>query len=165
MKNEGLTNPANSSFFILHSSFLIKRSASPSAAPWFSQNLTYFHRPKFCSPLPSSSRFRLSRRWAALPWRRAGVLAGISLGLALLLIGFLFDWSDHFFVRLLTAFFVLFWLLAVTFLGVVPFVTWATGHWFGRGWQPAGSPAAVRRPAPSSPAPPGTSVRRPTHRS
>lgn len=127
----------------------------------------YFHRPKFCTPMPASLRSRLPKRLLALPWRRAGILAGISFGLALLLTGFLFDLSDHFFIRLLTAFFVLFWLLAVTFLGVVPFVTWATGHWFGRGWQEAGSRSsqpAPRRAGPSRPAPAVASARRPIHR-
>ena len=116
--------------------------------------------------MPASFRARLPRRLLALPWGRVGVLAGISLGLALLLVGFLFELSDHFLVRLLTAFAVVFWLLAVTFLGVVPFVTWATGHWFGRGWQEASdrNQAVPRRAAPARPAPAVVTGRRPIHR-
>ncbi|UOQ72540.1 hypothetical protein [Hymenobacter cellulosilyticus] len=81
--------------------------------------------------------------------RRAGVLAGVSFLLALLLITYLFGVSDHFFGRLFGAFFVLFWLLAVTFLGVVPFVNWAATRWFGKEWsdEPA---APVRRARPAS---------------
>ena len=86
-------------------------------------------------------RRRLSRYLAAWPWRRVGVLAGVSLALALMLVGYLFGGSDHFFGRLFSAFLVCFWLLAVTFLAVVPFVTWATGHWFGRGWAEVSTPA------------------------
>ena len=90
-------------------------------------------------------RRRLQKYLAAWPWRRVGVLAGISLGLALMLVGYLFGTSDHFLGRLFSAFLVLFWLLAVTFLAVVPFVTWATEHWFGRGWAEASTPAARPR--------------------
>ncbi|MBD2769762.1 hypothetical protein IC235_17875 [Hymenobacter sp. BT664] len=89
-------------------------------------------------------RLRLRKHVATWPWRRVGVLASVSLGLALLLVGYLFELSDHFFTRLFFAFLVLFWLLAVTFLAVVPFVTWATGHWFGRDW--ADAPARASQP-------------------
>ncbi|WP_345110433.1 hypothetical protein [Hymenobacter algoricola] len=69
------------------------------------------------------------------PWlRRTGILAAVSLGLALGLVAYLFGFSDHFFSRLFGAFFVLFWLLAVMFLGVVPFVNWAAANWFGKAW-------------------------------
>ena len=94
-------------------------------------------------PLPLS--VRLQKRVATWPWRRVGVLAGISLALALMLVIYLFGVSDHFFGRLFSAFFVLCWLLAVTFLAVVPFVTWATSHWFGRGWAEASTPASRSR--------------------
>ena len=87
-------------------------------------------------------RHRLQKHMATWPWRRVGVLAGVSLVVALMLVGYVFGASNHFFGRLFSAFLVLFWLLAVTFLAVVPFVTWATGHWFGRGW------AAVSTPVP-----------------
>jgi len=93
----------------------------------------------------SPLRRRLQKHVAAWPWRRVGVLAGVSLGLALMLVVYLFGGSDHFFSRLFSAFLVLFWLLAITFLAVVPFVTWATGHWFGRGWAEVSTPAARPR--------------------
>jgi hypothetical protein len=93
-------------------------------------------------------RRRLEKHVAAWPWRRVGVLAGVSLGLALMLVIYLFGGSDQFFSRLFFAFLVLFWLLAVTFLAVVPFVTWATSHWFGRGWAEISTPVPrPRRPA------------------
>ncbi|UOR05321.1 hypothetical protein MUN82_20610 [Hymenobacter aerilatus] len=66
--------------------------------------------------------------------RQAGILAGASLLLALLLISYTFGVKNHFFARLFSAFFVFFWLLAVTFLGVVPFVNWAARSWFGKEW-------------------------------
>lgn len=97
--------------------------------------------------MPLALRRRLPKTVAAWPWRRVGVLAGVSLGLALMLVGYVFRVSDHFFGRLFSAFLVLFWLLAVTFLAVVPFVTWATGHWFGRGWAEASAPVARPRRA------------------
>ncbi|RIY14247.1 hypothetical protein D0T11_00745 [Hymenobacter rubripertinctus] len=82
------------------------------------------------------------------------LLAGISLLLALLLTAYLYDTQDHFFSRLFGAFFVFFWLLAVTFLGAVPFVSWAAANWFGATWSDA-APAPVRRKRPpASPAVP-----------
>lgn len=89
--------------------------------------------------------------------RRAGAVAGVSLVLALLLVAYLFGVGDEFFGRLFGAFFVFFWLLSVTFLGVVPFVSWAASHWFGKSWRaeptsvkrpprPASVPATVRKP-------------------
>ena len=95
--------------------------------------------------MPLPLHHRLQKYLAAWPWRRVGVLAGISLGLALMLVIYLFGASDHFIGRLFSAFLVLFWLLAVTFLAVVPFVTWATEHWFGRGWAEASIPVARPR--------------------
>ncbi|WP_426060305.1 hypothetical protein [Hymenobacter sp. B1770] len=95
---------------------------------------------------------RLQKHVADWPWRRVGVLAGVSLVLALTLVVYLFGISDHFFSRLFSAFIVLFWLLAVTFLAVVPFVTWATEHWFGRGWAEVSTPAPRPRRAGGSPA-------------
>ena len=103
-------------------------------------------------------RYRLQKHVAAWPWPRVGMLAGISVVLAITLVGYLFGVNDHFFSRFFTAFLVFFWLLAVTFLAVVPLVTWATGRWFGRGWadtvKPTSRPrriASVVRPS-SSPA-------------
>ena len=97
----------------------------------------------------SPLRRRLQKHVAAWPWRRVGVLAGVSLALALMLVIYLVGFSDHFFGRLFPAFLVLFWLLAVTFLAVVPFVTWATGHWFGPGWAEASTPVPRPRRASS----------------
>ena len=97
--------------------------------------------------MPLPLRARLQKRVAAWPWRRVGILAGISFALALMLVIYLFGVSDHFFGRLFSAFFVLCWLLAVTFLAVVPFVTWATAHWFGRGWAEVSTPAPRPRRA------------------
>ena len=103
--------------------------------------------------MPLPLRRRLQNHVAAWPWRRVGVLAGVSLLLALMLVGYLFGISDHFFPRLFFAFLVLVWLLAVTFLAVVPFVTWATANWFGRGWAEVSTPAPrPRRAAPGAPA-------------
>ncbi|WP_143080095.1 hypothetical protein [Hymenobacter arizonensis] len=97
--------------------------------------------------MPLTLRNRLQKHVATWPWRRVGVLAGVSLVLALTLVVYLFGISDHFFGRLFSAFAVLFWLLAVTFLAVVPFVTWATEHWFGRGWAEVSTPAPRPRRA------------------
>ncbi len=97
--------------------------------------------------MPLPLRRRLQKHVSAWPWRRVGVLAGISLVLALMLVGYVFGGSDHFFGRLCSAFLVLFWLLAITFLAVVPFVTWATGHWFGPGWAEVSSPVSRPRRA------------------
>ncbi|RZK25164.1 MAG: hypothetical protein EOO63_16405 [Hymenobacter sp.] len=52
---------------------------------------------------------------AAYRWQRVGVLAGSSLALSLALVLYLFGIGDHFLSRLFSAFFVWFWLLAVTF--------------------------------------------------
>ena len=90
--------------------------------------------------------------------RRAGVLAAVSFALAFALISFLFGFEDEFFGRLVGGFFVFFWLLAVTFLGVVPFVSWASTHWFGKSWA-ADSTPPVRKPR-SAPTP--ATVRKPT---
>ncbi|QNH62852.1 hypothetical protein [Hymenobacter sediminicola] len=89
--------------------------------------------------------------------RRAGIIAAVSLAMALALVGYLFGAADGFFGRLFGAFFVFFWLLSVTFLGVVPFVSWAAANWFGKGWaesapetnrkrRPAVATATVRKP-------------------
>ncbi|MBT9394723.1 hypothetical protein KLP40_16255 [Hymenobacter sp. NST-14] len=86
--------------------------------------------------------------------RRVALLAGISFLLALLLTAYLFDTQDQFFSRLFGAFFVFFWLLAVTFLGAVPFVTWAATHWFGASWSDAAAaPTRRKRPLPVPPVP------------
>ncbi|WP_152559999.1 hypothetical protein [Hymenobacter sp. IS2118] len=103
--------------------------------------------------MPVSFPQRIQKSIAAWQWSRVAVLAGISLLLALMLVVYLFGVSDYFFSRLFSAFLVLFWLLAVTFLAVVPFVTWATEHWFGRGWAEASSPVPrPRRTGSGSPA-------------
>ncbi|TGE21870.1 hypothetical protein E5K00_16535 [Hymenobacter aquaticus] len=81
--------------------------------------------------------------------RRAGVLAGVSFFLALLLVIYVFGFSNHFFGRLFSAFFVIFWLLAVTFLAIVPFVNWAATRWFGKEWS-AEPAEPVRRARPVS---------------
>ena len=95
-------------------------------------------------------RRRFQQRVARWPWRRVGLLAGISFLLALMLVVYLFGVSDHFGTRLFFAFLVFVWLLAVTFLAVVPFVTWATANWFGRGWAEASLPAPRLRRADSA---------------
>ncbi|GAA4014778.1 hypothetical protein GCM10022408_30020 [Hymenobacter fastidiosus] len=92
--------------------------------------------------------------------RRAGGLAAVSLTLALALVAYLFGAADHFFSRLSGAFFVLFWLLAVTFLGVVPFVNWAALHWFGKAWAEP-SPEPARRNSRSAPAVVSSPTRKP----
>ncbi|KAA9338706.1 hypothetical protein F0P96_07750 [Hymenobacter busanensis] len=78
--------------------------------------------------------------------RRAGILLAVSFGLSLVLMTYLFGFSDGFFGRLLGSTTVLFTLLAVTFLLVVPFVNWAAEHWFGRTWAEAPTPQPARRP-------------------
>jgi hypothetical protein len=87
----------------------------------------------------------LRRRLAAYNWRRVGVLAGVSFVLSLSLVGYLFGVSDRFFGRLSAAFFLGFCLLSVTFLAVIPFIGWATTHWFGKSWSGGATPAPVRR--------------------
>lgn len=101
---------------------------------------------------------RLRQRVAAYRWQRVGVLAGSSLALSLALVLYLFGIGDHFLNRLFSAFFVWFWLLAVTFLAVVPFITWATTHWFGPSWR-GQDEAPQRRPA-RPPAAPKVTTRR-----
>ena len=105
--------------------------------------------------MPSHKRPVLPRFLAGWPWRRVGVLAAASLGLALALVGYVFGADGHFFGRLAPAFLVFFWLLAVTFLAVVPFVNWATAHWFGRGWAAVSPAPAARRPRPAATGSPG----------
>jgi FAD/FMN-containing dehydrogenase len=100
--------------------------------------------------MPQPLRRRLEKTLAAWPWRRAGILAGVSLGLALLLVGYLFGVNEGFLGRLFSAAFVLFWLLAITYFAIVPFVTWASGNWFGRRWRAVAEPAPRRAPAGSS---------------
>ena len=95
--------------------------------------------------------------------RRAAVLAGVSLGLALLLVAYLFGTGDAFFTRLFGAFFVFFWLLAVTFLGVVPFINWAAANWFGKGWSEI-SAASSRRQSRTNPTATSAQANRKTSR-
>lgn len=99
--------------------------------------------------MPQPLRLRFTRFLAPGPWRRIGVLAATSLGLALALVGYVFGTDGHFFGRLAPAFFIFFWLLAITFLAVVPFVSWATGHWFGRSWAASSPAPPARRPLPA----------------
>jgi len=75
-----------------------------------------------------------------------GVLAAVSFVLSSSLIGYLFGFGDRFLGRFSAAFFIGFCLLAVTFLAVIPFIGWATSHWFGKSWSGAATPAAARRP-------------------
>ena len=96
---------------------------------------------------PSSS-FR--QRLLAYRWRRVGILAASSLALSLALVLYLFGVSDYFFGRLFNAFFVSFWLLAATFLGIIPFIGWAATHWFGRGWQAEVIPGKRVAPKPTA---------------
>ncbi|MVN75847.1 hypothetical protein GO988_05865 [Hymenobacter sp. HMF4947] len=98
---------------------------------------------------------RLRQRLAAYRWQRVGWLAGVSLSISLALVLYLFGAEDHFFGRLFSAFFVWFWLLAVTFLAVIPFIGWATTHWFGSGWSGKATPPAKRR----APTPPASTAR------
>lgn len=135
---------------------------------------------RFCSPTPTAvtalarARRRAGRRYVIKQYicyssfmvmrlrtfslsayqpllRRAAILAGVSLVLALLLVGYLFGISDWFFFRLSGAFFVFFWLLAVTFLGVVPFVNWAAANWFGKTWAESPVTPAPRTPRKARP--------------
>ncbi|MBO3269852.1 hypothetical protein F1C16_14720 [Hymenobacter sp. NBH84] len=92
--------------------------------------------------------------------RQAGILAGVSLLLALLLIGYTFGVENHFFARLFSAFFVFFWLLAVTFLGIVPFVNWAARSWFGKEWTSDSFTKTAARRSSASTSP--SSARTPT---
>ncbi|MDO7884480.1 hypothetical protein [Hymenobacter cheonanensis] len=94
---------------------------------------------------PASFLSRLRLRLAAYRWRRVGMLAGISFVLSSSLILYLFGAGDRFFGRLGAAFFIGFCLLSVTFLAVIPFIGWATTHWFGKSWSGAASPAPLRR--------------------
>jgi hypothetical protein len=98
----------------------------------------------------ASPLLRLRQRVAAYRWQRVGVLAGSSLALSLAMVLYLFGVSDHFLGRLFSTFFVWFWLLAVTFLGVVPFITWATNHWFGPSWRGQEAPPMRRSPRPAT---------------
>ena len=121
---------------------------------------TYAGCGKFAPMARSVSPFlRLRQRVAAYHWRRVGVLAGSSLALSLGLVLYLFGVGDYFFGRLFSTFFVWFWLLVVTFLGVVPFITWATDHWFGSSWQGQEVPP-MRRPVRPATAAPKVTTRR-----
>lgn len=113
---------------------------------------------------PTSLPARLRQRFLAYRWRRVGVLAGSSLALSLALVLYLFGTGDHFFGRLFTAFFVGFCLLAATFLAILPFISWATAHWFGRGWEAETLPTrrTATKPTTSRPVAAGTSRRPPS---
>ncbi|MGI4739341.1 MAG: hypothetical protein ACRYG7_29605 [Janthinobacterium lividum] len=96
-------------------------------------------------PTPPARSQPWRRRLATYPWRRVGVLAGLSFVLSASLVVYLFGFGDRFMGRLVAAFFVGFCLLSVTFLVVLPFIRWATSHWFGKSWQGAATPAPARR--------------------
>lgn len=90
--------------------------------------------------------------------RRAGLVAAVSLVLALALVGYLFGAADDFLGRVFSAFFVFFWLLSITFLGVVPLVSWVAVKWFGKS-RPEPLTTAGRKPQPP---PASATVRKPT---
>ena len=75
--------------------------------------------------------------------RQAALLAGISSVLALALTLYLYGVQDQFLTRFFGAFSVFFWLLAITFLAAVPFVSWAAVNWFGSAW--ADAPTSLKR--------------------
>lgn len=91
------------------------------------------------TPLP------LRRRLATYNWRRVAVLAGTSFVLSVSLVGYLFGVSDRFLGRFSATFFLGFCLLSVTFLAIIPFIGWATTHWFGKSWAGGATPASTRR--------------------
>ncbi|MDJ0366796.1 hypothetical protein QMK33_16705 [Hymenobacter sp. H14-R3] len=103
---------------------------------------------------PATLPQRLRQRLATYRWRRVGVLAAISFVLSLSLILYLFGTSDRFLGRFTSAFFVGFCLLSVTFQVVIPFIGWATAHWFGKSWSGGSTPAPARRAAPPASRPP-----------
>lgn len=112
-----------------------------------------------CRPVSAAMNRSSARPFPFRPLlRRVGILAGISLFLALALITYLYGVQDQFFGRIFGAFFVFFWLLAVTFLAVVPFVNWAAANWFGKMWaEPTPEPARRAKANLTSP-----SIRKPT---
>jgi hypothetical protein len=97
---------------------------------------------------PASFSQRLRRRVAAYRWRPVAVLAGVSFVVSFSLIAYLFGFSDRFVGRFSAAFFIGFCLLSVTFLAVIPFIGWATTHWFGKSWAGEATPAPTRRASP-----------------
>jgi len=96
-------------------------------------------------PTPPTRSQHLRRRLAAYNWRRVGVLATSSFVLSASLVLYLFGFGDRFVGRLTSAFFVGFCLLSVTFLAAIPFIGWASTHWFGKSWLGAPTPAPARR--------------------
>ncbi|GAB3635621.1 hypothetical protein GCM10027422_12110 [Hymenobacter arcticus] len=103
---------------------------------------------------PASVSQRLRARLATYRWRRVGTLAAVSFVLSLSLILYLFGIGDRFLGRFSAAFFVGFCLLTVTFQVVIPFIGWATAHWFGKSWSGGATPAPARRAAPPASRPP-----------
>ncbi len=104
------------------------KSSTRRGETWLSQIWYICFMPKRRSSSPSI-------RLASPLLRHTALVAVISLFLAILLIAYVFGFHNEFFFRTSAAFFVLFCLLAVTFLVVVPFVNWAASNWFGAGWQ------------------------------
>ena len=102
---------------------------------------------------PASLTHRLRQRLAAYRWRRVGGLAGVSFALSISLILYLFGAGDRFIGRVSAAFFIGFCLLTVTFQVVIPFIGWATAHWFGKSWSGGATPAPARRAQPASRSP------------
>ncbi|NVO33168.1 hypothetical protein [Hymenobacter lapidiphilus] len=94
--------------------------------------------------------------------RQIALLAAISAALALALILYLYGSQDQFLIRLFGTFFVFFWLLAITFLAAVPFVSWAAANWFGPAWAEApASPSRRKKPAAAVSRTPARAVARP----
>jgi hypothetical protein len=50
--------------------------------------------------------------------------------------------------------------LAATFLAILPFISWASSHWFGRGWEAETLPTK-RAAKPSATRPVAATTRRP----
>jgi hypothetical protein len=85
--------------------------------------------------------------------RRVGILLGVSLTLAIVLVVYVFGLHNELFTRVFGAFVLFFWLLFVTFLGVVPFINWATANWFGPAWATNQSKSAPRSRSAASTSP------------
>jgi hypothetical protein len=121
-------------------------SCRPIARPLPGFPFLYAANGYLCLPVAAAMTRASSQITAYKPLlRKAGGLAGSSFLLALVLVLYLYGTQDEFFGRFFGAFFVFFWLFAVTFLGVVPFIHWATVNWFGKHWTDDVPPMARRR--------------------